>query len=101
MTAASCARSTPAMPRQIAAAGPRSLVGQHLLHQLVEHLFDFELAEHRQVRARSARGTADLAVAVRQQAHGFRSTGIDSEHEHWQSGNYPVGGGVLWMGKAA
>ena len=69
------------MPRQIAVGHDRR-VADRLLHHLVQHLLDRELARGVQVRAGAARLGDDRPLFVGEQAHRLGAARIDAEHVH-------------------
>ena len=66
------------MPRQIA-AGNDAPVADRLRHDRVQDLLDLQLAHRLQVGAFAAGARQDLAVFVREQAHGLRAPRVDAD----------------------
>ncbi len=55
---------------------------QGLLHDVVEHLLDFEFAERRQVRARPSSRRADTSILVCQQTDRLGAARVDAKYNH-------------------
>ena len=77
-TAESSGRSTPAIPRQIA-AGTIAAIADRLVHHVVQHLLDLQLAGRLQVGAAGARLGDERAVLVRELTDRLRAARIDAE----------------------
>ena len=75
----SSGRSTPAIPRQMA-AGTMSARADRFGHHIVQHLLDLQFAGGLKIRPRSSGLGDERAVLVRQVAHRLGAARVDTQH---------------------